>query len=44
MTCETARILMDSNDPGLAAHLRSCPSCIIGANAPYYEAPQGGLR
>jgi anti-sigma factor RsiW len=41
MNCETARILAETNDPGLAAHLRSCPSCVIGANAPYYEAPPG---
>jgi anti-sigma factor RsiW len=39
MNCEIARRLMDSNDPGLAAHLRSCPSCIVSMHARYYEAP-----
>jgi anti-sigma factor RsiW len=41
MNCETARILMENNDPGLEAHLLSCPSCIIGTHARYYEAPPG---
>ena len=39
MNCEIARRLMESNDPALAAHQRTCPSCIVGANARYYEAP-----
>jgi anti-sigma factor RsiW len=30
---------MESEDPALADHLRSCLSCVISANAPYYEAP-----
>jgi anti-sigma factor RsiW len=41
MNCETARRLMEANDPALAAHLLSCPSCMIGTHAPYYEAPPG---
>jgi len=41
MNCETARILMENHDPGLEAHLLSCPSCIIGTHARYYEAPPG---
>jgi anti-sigma factor RsiW len=41
MSCETARLLAENNDPALADHLESCPSCVIGANAPYYEAPPG---
>jgi anti-sigma factor RsiW len=41
MSCETARLLAANNDPALADHLESCPSCVIGANAPYYEAPPG---
>jgi anti-sigma factor RsiW len=40
MNCETARLMREQNDPGLADHLRSCPSCIVGAHARYYEAPQ----
>jgi len=39
MSCETARRMMESNDPALADHLRSCPSCIVGTQAHYYEAP-----
>ncbi len=39
MNCETARLMMENNDPGLARHLASCPSCIIRTRAPYYEAP-----
>jgi anti-sigma factor RsiW len=39
MNCETARRLMEANDPALAAHLRSCPSCIVRTQARYYEAP-----
>jgi anti-sigma factor RsiW len=39
MNCEIARRLMETNDPSLAQHLRSCPSCIVGAHARYYEAP-----
>jgi anti-sigma factor RsiW len=41
MNCETARQMMENHDPGLADHLRSCPSCIVGTHAPYYEAPAG---
>jgi anti-sigma factor RsiW len=41
MNCETARRLMEANDPALAAHLLSCPSCIVRTNARYYEAPAG---
>jgi anti-sigma factor RsiW len=41
MSCETARLLMENNDPALAEHMESCPSCVIGANAPYYAAPPG---
>jgi anti-sigma factor RsiW len=41
MSCETARNLMETNDPALAAHLLSCPSCAIQAHARYYEAPLG---
>jgi anti-sigma factor RsiW len=39
--CETARMLMATNDPALAQHRLSCPSCIVRAHAPYYEAPPG---
>jgi len=39
MNCEIARRLMETNDPSLAQHLRSCPSCIVRAQARYYEAP-----
>jgi anti-sigma factor RsiW len=41
MSCETARLLMETNDPALAEHMESCPSCLIGANVPYYDAPPG---
>ena len=41
MNCETARRLMETNDPALAEHVLSCPSCIIGTHARYYEAPPG---
>jgi len=41
MNCETARRLMETNDPALADHVLSCPSCMIGTHAPYYEAPPG---
>ncbi len=41
MNCEIARRLLESNDPALAGHMRSCPSCMIGAHARYYEAPPG---
>jgi anti-sigma factor RsiW len=41
MSCETARLLAENNDPALAEHLESCPSCVIGAHALYYEAPPG---
>jgi len=41
MSCETARAMMENNDPALADHVRSCPSCMIGAHARYYEAPAG---
>ncbi len=39
MNCEIARRMMEANDPALAGHLRSCPSCIIRTHARYYEAP-----
>jgi anti-sigma factor RsiW len=39
MNCETARRMMETNDPALAQHQRSCPSCIVGTHARYYEAP-----
>lgn len=41
MNCETARLLMETNDPALAGHLLSCQSCIIRTQARYYEAPPG---
>jgi anti-sigma factor RsiW len=41
MNCETARRMMETNDPGLEGHLRSCVSCIVQNNAPYYDAPSG---
>jgi anti-sigma factor RsiW len=41
MNCETARLMMETNDPGLAQHLRSCSCCIVGMHARYYEAPPG---
>jgi anti-sigma factor RsiW len=41
VTCETARALMEGNNPALAEHLISCPSCIVRTQAFYYEAPPG---
>jgi anti-sigma factor RsiW len=41
MSCETARLLMENNDPTLGEHVSSCLSCLIGANTTYYEAPPG---
>jgi anti-sigma factor RsiW len=41
MSCETARLLMERNDPALAEHVSTCLSCLIGNNATYYEAPPG---
>jgi anti-sigma factor RsiW len=41
MNCETARLLMETNDPALAQHLLSCPSCIMRTQARYYAAPPG---
>ena len=41
MNCENARLLIDANDPALAEHLLTCPSCVIRAQARYYEAPPG---
>jgi anti-sigma factor RsiW len=41
MSCEIARRMMAENDPGLADHRRSCPSCMVQAHARYYEAPAG---
>ena len=41
MNCETARLLMENNDPALAQHLLSCPSCVVRTRARYYEAPPG---
>jgi anti-sigma factor RsiW len=39
MTCETGRILMETNDSSLTGHVLSCPSCFVGTRACYYEAP-----
>jgi anti-sigma factor RsiW len=39
MNCEIARRMTEANDPALAQHLTSCPSCIVGVHARYYEAP-----
>jgi len=39
MNCEIARRMMEINDPALAEHERSCPSCIVRTQARYYEAP-----
>jgi anti-sigma factor RsiW len=39
MNCETARVMMENNDPALAQHLLTCQSCMIRTQAPYYEAP-----
>jgi anti-sigma factor RsiW len=41
MNCETARQMMEANDPALAQHLLSCPSCIVRTQARYYAAPPG---
>ena len=41
MNCETARLMTETNDPALAQHLLSCPSCIMRTQARYYEAPSG---
>lgn len=41
MNCEIAQRLKETSDPGLAAHLLSCPSCLIRTQARYYEAPPG---
>jgi anti-sigma factor RsiW len=41
MNCETARRMMETNDPALTDHLLSCPSCIMRTHARYYEAPSG---
>ncbi len=41
MNCETARVLMATNDPGLAEHMASCPACLVRTHAPYYGAPPG---
>jgi anti-sigma factor RsiW len=41
MNCETARQLMETNDPALAQHLLTCPSCIVRTKARYYQAPPG---
>ncbi len=41
MKCAIARRLLENDDPALAAHMRACPSCVIGAHARYYEAPPG---
>jgi anti-sigma factor RsiW len=41
MNCETARLMTENNDPALAQHLLSCPSCIMRTQARYYEAPSG---
>ena len=39
MNCETARLMMETNDPALDQHLLTCPSCIMRTHAHYYEAP-----
>jgi anti-sigma factor RsiW len=39
MNCETGRVLMKTNDSGLNDHVMSCPSCLVGTRACYYEAP-----
>jgi anti-sigma factor RsiW len=41
MNCQTARQMMETNDPALEDHLRACPSCILRTQARYYEAPPG---
>lgn len=41
MNCETARLMMENNDPALPGHLLSCLSCIMRTQARYYEAPPG---
>jgi len=41
MNCETGRLLTETNDPAFAEHALSCPSCLIGMHARYYEAPAG---
>jgi len=41
MNCETARLLMETDDPALAEHLATCPSCVIRTEGRYYEAPPG---
>jgi anti-sigma factor RsiW len=41
MNCEIAQRLVETNDPGLAQHQLSCPSCIVQTHARYYEAPSG---
>jgi anti-sigma factor RsiW len=39
MNCETARLLIEQNDPSIDEHRRACPACVIAAHLPYYEAP-----
>jgi anti-sigma factor RsiW len=39
MNCETARLMMETNDPALAEHRLSCQSCMLRTHARYYEAP-----
>jgi anti-sigma factor RsiW len=41
MNCEIAQRLKAANDPALAEHVLSCPSCVIQTHARYYEAPPG---
>jgi anti-sigma factor RsiW len=41
MNCEIARLMRETNDPALATHLLTCPSCIMRTQATYYEAPPG---
>jgi len=41
MNCETAQLLMETNDPALAEHLGTGPSCIVRTRAHYYDAPPG---
>jgi anti-sigma factor RsiW len=41
MNCETARRMIEDDDPALAQHLLTCQSCVIRTQARYYEAPPG---
>jgi anti-sigma factor RsiW len=41
MNCETAKLMIETNDPALQEHLLSCIPCIMRTRARYYEAPPG---